>query len=98
MTVVLDIVTHWWSTHAMIDFWLKLQPAVYVMAQDDQLGSATFDAADWQNHFASIGVIQNCRDLFGMCFFHSLKWDSSYYQQLQSQAHLICFCLRRISK
>ncbi len=45
----------------MIDCLLQLKPAIDVMAQDDQLGSATLDVADWQNLKAIMQVLDQLK-------------------------------------
>ena len=49
-TVVKDVVTRWWSTHAMIERLLHLKPAINMMADEGHLkDTAPLNQLDWKN-------------------------------------------------
>ena len=49
-TVVTDVVTRWWSTHAMIERLLQLRPAIDMMAREGHLkDTPRLTDADWNN-------------------------------------------------
>ena len=49
-TVVTDVVTRWWSTHAMIERLLELRPAIDMMANEGHFGdTVTLSTVDWNN-------------------------------------------------
>jgi hypothetical protein len=47
LTVVTDVCTRWWSTHAMIERLLHLKPAIDAMVADNQVGAYGLEQRDW---------------------------------------------------